>query len=566
VKKKVSAFSVIAAAFVACALISCAGAPAAKSAAAQPAKAKTILAEVEGSNGMVASAHPLSAQAGLEILKKGGNAVDAAVATAFANGVVEPNANGIGGEGYIVIYIKKTNKVTSIDYRSRASYNARPADAKKWPSDGYLGVAVPGTVAGLAKALSEYGTMSLAEVVEPAAKLAENGFTVSETLAGVIAENFKRVMPDKYLYSIIAPNGLPLEAGDTYKNPDLAKSLRLIGKEGPDAFYKGDLAKNIADAMRANGGVIDEKDLADYKAIEREPARGSYRGYDIVSAPAPVGGFLLIESLNMIENYDIKSMGFDSPKKIHLFSEVFARAFDDYYNVLGDPDFTNVPMQALCSKGYAKAKAAQINLDQMTTSYEPVDVDSQHWSTTHMSVVDKDGNLVALTQTLSAFFGAGVAVPGTGIILNNEMGNFNGKKGPAAYQPGKRMNTTIAPTIIMKDGKAFATLGTPGATRIVPTLAQIITNIIDYNMGMQEAIEAPRMFCTYLQGPGKTKLDIEGAFYPPETLSALETMGYKINSYEKRDLFFGGVQGILIQNGQLHGGADPRRDGAVAGY
>ncbi len=565
-KGKQRVLSVIAAAFVAVALLGCAGAPAAKAVKAEPAKANTIIPEVVGKNGMVASAHPLSAQAGLEILKKGGNAVDAAVATAFANSVVEPNANGLGGEGYIVIYIKKTGKATSIDYRSRASFNERPADAKKWPSDGYLGVAVPGTVAGLAKALEEYGTMSLAEVVEPAAKLAENGFTVTETLGGVIAENFKRCMPDKYLFSIIAPGGLPLEVGDTYKNPDLAKTLRLIGKEGSDAFYKGEIAKAIADAMRANGGIIDGKDLAEYKAIEREPAQGTYRGYDIVSAPAPVGGFLLIESLNMIENYDIKSMGFDSAKKIHLFSEVFARAFDDYYNVLGDPDFVDVPMKALCSKGYAKAKIASIDPDKMTASYTPVDVNSEHWSTTHMSVVDKDGNLVALTQTLSGFYGAAVAVPGTGIILNNEMANFNGKKGPPAYKPGKRMNTTIAPTLIMKDGKAVATLGTPGATRIVPTLAQIITDIIDYNMDIQEAIEAPRMFCSYLQGPGKTNLDIEGAFYPPETVSALQNMGYVVKNYDKRDLYFGGVQGIIIRNGELHGGADPRRDGSVAAY
>jgi gamma-glutamyltranspeptidase/glutathione hydrolase len=527
-------------------------------------KAATIIPEVVSGIGMVAAAHPLSAKVGLDILKAGGNAVDAAVATAFANGVVEPNANGLGGEGYIVIYLKGSEKVTSIDYRSRASFN--PTTAKSWPADGHLGVAVPGTVAGLAKALKEYGTMSLAQVTEPAAKLAEDGFVVTETLAGVISDNFKRAMGNKYLMSIIAPDGLPLEAGDVYKNPDLAKSLRLIGKEGADAFYKGDIAKAIAADMKASGGLIDENDLAQYKAIEREPATGTYRGYDIVSAPAPVGGFLLIQSLNMIENYDIRSMGFDSAKKLHLFAEVFARAFDDYYNVLGDPDYVNVPMKALTSKGYARAKAASIKLDSMTSTYAPVDPNGEHWSTTHMSVVDKDGNLVALTQTLSGFYGAAVAVPGTGIILNNEMGNFNGKKGPSAYLPGKRMNTTICPTVIMKDGQAFATLGTPGAMRIIPTMAQIVTNLIDFDMGMQEAIEAPRMYCTYLQGPGKTTIELEGALFPAKTLADLKAMGYKVTSYDKRDLYFGGVQGIILKDGLLHGGADPRRDGAVFGY
>jgi len=528
-------------------------------------KAATVIPEVVSSTGMVAAAHPLASQAGLDILKAGGNAVDAVVATAFANGVVEPNANGIGGEGYIVIYMKGTNKATSIDYRSRASFN-KAAEGEKWPSDGHRGVAVPGTVAGLAMALQKYGTMSLAQVIEPAIKLAEEGFVVSPTLAGVISDNFKRAMPNQYLMSIIAPGGLPLEAGDIYKNPDLAKSLRLIAKEGPDAFYKGEIAKAIAADMKANKGLIDENDLAQYKAIEREPASGTYRGYDIVSAPAPVGGFLLIESLNMLENYNLKFLGFDSAMKLHLFAEVFARAFDDYYDVLGDPDYVDVPMKALTSKGYANAKAASIKLDAMTSKYEKINPNSEHWSTTHMSVVDKDGNVVALTQTLSSFYGAAVAVPGTGIILNNEMGNFNGKKGSSAYAPGKRMNTTIAPTLIMKDGKSFATLGTPGAMRIIPTMTQIITNLIDYGMGMQEAIEAPRMYCTYLQGPGKTTMELEGTLFPAKTSADLALLGYKVKSYEGRDLYFGGVQGIVIKDGKLYGGADPRRDGAVFGY
>ncbi|MDP2791297.1 MAG: gamma-glutamyltransferase, partial [Rectinemataceae bacterium] len=481
------------------------------------------------------------------------------------NSVVEPNANGLGGEGYIVIYMKATNKATSIDYRSRASLNPAVA-GETWPSAGHRGVAVPGTVAGLAMALEKYGTMSLAQVIEPSIKLAEEGFIVSPTLAGVISDNFKRAMPNKYLMSIIAPDGLPLEVGDTYKNPDLAKSLKLIAKEGPNAFYKGEIAKAIAADMKANKGLIDENDLAQYKAIEREPASGSYRGYDIVSAPAPVGGFLLIESLNMLENYNLKFLGFDSAMKLHLFAEVLARAFDDYYDVLGDPDYVDVPMKALTSQGYANAKAASIKLDAMTTKYEKINPNSEHWSTTHMSVVDKDGNVVALTQTLSSFYGAAVAVPGTGIILNNEMGNFNGKKGTSAYLPGKRMNTTIAPTLIMKDGISFATLGTPGAMRIIPTMAQIVTNLIDYGMGIQEAIEAPRMYCTFLQGPGKTTMELEGKLFPAKTSADLALLGYKIKSYDTRDLYFGGVQGIIIKDGVLYGGADPRRDGAVYGY
>ncbi|MDP3178326.1 MAG: gamma-glutamyltransferase, partial [Spirochaetaceae bacterium] len=282
--------------------------------------------------------------------------------------------------------------------------------------------------------------------------------------------------------------------------------------------------------------------------------------------PAPVGGFLLIQSLNMIESYDIASLGFDSAKKLHLFAEVFSRAFDDYYDVLGDPSYVDVPMIALTSKGYARAKASAIKLDSMTAAYEKINPNSEHWSTTHMSVVVEDGNMVALTQTLSSFFGAAVAVPGTGIVLNNEMANFNGKKGNPAYLPGKRMNTTIAPTLVMKDGEAFATLGTPGAMRIVPTLAQLVTDLIDYGMGIQQAIEAPRMYCTSLKGPGKTTIELEGFLFPEKEIAALKAMGYVVKSYDVRDLYFGGVQGIVIKDGMLHGGADPRRDGAVLGY
>ncbi len=525
----------------------------------------TVIPEVVSTQGMVASAHPLASRIGLDILKAGGNAVDAVVATAFANSVVEPNANGLGGEGYVVIYMKDRNKATSIDFRSRASLNPGAPD-ERWPSAGHRSVAVPGTVAGLALALEKYGTMSLEQVLEPVVKLAEEGFVVSETLAGVIADNFKRAMPNAYLMSIIAPTGLPLEAGDVYRNPDLAGTLRRIAEEGPDAFYRGEIARAIAADMKANNGLIDENDLARYRAIERKPAQGTYRGYDVVSAPAPVGGFLLIQSLNMLEKFDLRAMGFGSARKLHLFAEVLARAFDDYYDILGDPDYVDVPMKILTSKEYAAAKAASIGPDSMTATYERIRPDSDRWSTTHMSVVDKDGNVVALTQTLSSFFGAAVAVPGTGIILNNEMGNFNGKKGSSAYLPGKRMNTTIAPTLVMKDGRSFATLGTPGAMRIIPTLTQIVTNLIDFDMGIQEAIEAPRMYCTSLKGPGKTTMELEGTLFPASAVEGLATMGYMIKSYAKRDLYFGGVQGIVIKDGKLHGGADPRRDGAVFGY
>ncbi len=326
-----------------------------------------------------------------------------------------------------MIYLKGEEKVTAIDYRSCASLH--DATGETWPSAGHRAVAVPGTVAGLSKALEEYGTLSLAQVIEPAAKIAEEGFPVAPPW-GVISDNFKRAMDNEYLMSIIAPTGLPLEAGDVYKNADLAKTLRMIGAGGPEVFYKGEIAKLIAEDMAAHGGLIDEADLAAYRAVEREPARGTYRGYDVVSAPPPVGGFLLIQALNMIENYDIRSMGFYSAQKLHLFSEVLARAFDDYYDVLGDPDFVDVPLKTLTSKEYAAAKNRSIKLDEMTVSYEKIDPNSEHWSTTHpvrrgtgwQTWWPDPRRCPALRR------GSGRAGRDT---AQNEMANFIKKKGPA---------------------------------------------------------------------------------------------------------------------------------------
>lgn len=524
------------------------------------AGAATRLPQVVADHGMVASAHPLASQAGLEILKAGGNAVDAAVAAAFAIGVAEPNATGLGGEGMMVIYLADQKKSVAIDYRSAAPLAGK--EGTKWPNDGPLAVAVPGTVAGLSMALEKYGTMSLAQVVEPAAHIAEQGFAISDTLAEIISDNFDAISKNEELLKILAPDGLPLEAGQVLKNPDLAVSLRKIGQGGPDVFYKGEIADKFAAEMAKTGGLITKEDLASYRAIEREPVRGFYRGYELVSAPPPVGGISVIQALQILDNFDLAKYGPLSPERFHLTAEALKRAYADNSAFVGDPAFTTVPVAAMLSKDYAKKRAAEIDLTKVTPKVVAGEPDKEHFSTTHLSVVDAKGNMVALTQTISGFWGAKVVIPGTGIILNNEMQNWSAK-GPNAFAPGKRVRTTIAPTIIAKDGKTFASMGTPGAARIISTMVLLTQNLIDYKMGIQEAIELPRFYVR----------DTEKDFYlesrvPAETQDALKKLGYSLKVQGDYDLFFGGAQAIIIDpvTGKLYGGADPRRDGAVVGY
>jgi gamma-glutamyltranspeptidase/glutathione hydrolase len=523
---------------------------------AQPA---TKNAEVRAANGMVASAHALASQAGVEILKAGGNAVDAAVAAAFAIGVVEPNASGIGGEGMMVIFLVKTRKAIAIDYRSAAPASA--AYPEGIPSIGHAAVAVPGTVAGLSLALEKYGTMTLAQVLAPAIKLASEGFAISPTLASVILDNFEPVSKEESLAKIFCPEGLPLEAADILKNPDLARSLRKIAAGGRDVFYRGELAEKIAAEMHERGGFITKDDLAGYRALEREPVQGTYRGYGLISAPPPVGGLAVVEILQILEHFELGRYGPLSPRRIHLMAEGMKRGMTDWRAFVADPDFVKVPVAGLLAKPYAKARAAEVDPERISENIAPGDpARNQSPSTTSLSVIDKAGNMVALTQTISDFFGAKVMVADTGIILNNEMKNFSAK-GINALAPGKRMRTTISPTILLRKGKAFATIGTPGAARILTTMPLVISNLIDYKMGIQEAIEMPRFF------PSNKDLAIEPRL-PEETVAELVKMGYKMKPLGDFDLFFGGAQGIIInpKTGMRVGGADPRRDGAVLGY
>ncbi len=517
--------------------------------------------QVVAENGMVASAHALASQAGVEIMKAGGNAIDGAVAAGFAIGVVEPNANGIGGEGVIVIYKADKKTAIAVDYRSAAPAAAKFASAI--PSTGHAAVAIPGTVAGLTAALQQYGTMKLDRVLAPAIRLAEQGFTISPTLAGAISDNFEEIMKNDSLASIVCPEGLPLEAGATLKNPNLARSLRKIAAGGPDVFYRGELAEAITTEMAARGGFIAKSDLADYRAISREPVRGTYRDCSLISAPPPVGGTSVIEILQILDHFDLARNPPFSAANVHLMAEAMKRGFSDFSAYIADPGFVKVPLPGLLSRSYAKARAAEIQPGMITpkiTAGEPDKPGSG--STTSLCAIDRQGNVVAITQTISDFFGAKVAIAGTGIILNNEMKNFS-SRGINAMAPGKRMRTTIAPTILLRDGKPLAAIGTPGAARIISTMVILISNLIDHKMGIQEAIEAPRF---YARDTDKS-LYVETRL-PQETLAELTKLGYAIQKQGEYDLFFGGAQGIVIDpaTGKKIGGADPRRDGVVAGF
>lgn len=542
--------------------------------------------EVVGRNGMVATADPLASLAGLEILLHGGNAVDAAVAAALAIGVVEPNASGLGGEGYMVIYLADTGEATAIDFRAaapgEATYEAYPDGV---PSRGWGAVAVPGTVAGLALALERYGTMTWEQVSRPAIRLAEEGFVVTETLEGVILDSYTTLLEDPELSSVYLKDGLPPMAGDVLRNENLAYTLRVLAEQGPRAFYEGEIAERIVAAVRAGGGLLSLEDMKSYTAIEREPARGTYRGYEILGAPPPVGGGVsVVNALQQLEHFDLSAGAPVSARTLHLITQATRRAHVDHLEYVADPAYWDVPVKGLTHPGYAALRAADIDEHEAGPMPQagdpwPFEYDEaaalapgvyglieevQSPSTTHISVVDRWGNAVSLTQTLSSFFGAGVAVPGLGIALNNQMQNFAGPGHPNQLEPGKRPRTIIAPTIVLHEGRPFLVVGSPGAARILYAMVHILTNVIDFGMGIQEAIDAPRTYS--FATSNRTEME---ARIPEPVREELAAMGYtRIDVRADYDLYFGGAQAILIdpETGELRGGADPRRAGGVVAY
>ena len=533
-------------------------------------------------NGMVVSQRQTASEVGASILRKGGNAVDAAVATGLALAVVLPRAGNLGGGGFMVVYLEEEDETITIDYREKApskahrdlfldengNYDKRKAQFS------LLSAGVPGTVAGLHLALTKYGTMTWQEVLEPAIKLAEDGFTVPHDLANILASpRYKKRLSSneaaaKSYYKNDKSN---YQAGELLKLPNLAWTLKQLSVNGPDAFYKGEIAKKIVQEMKRNQGLISAEDLENYKAIERLPVVGTYKDFRIVSMPpASSGGVHLIQMLNMLEEFPIKDMGFGSADSIHVLAEVMKRAYADRSKHLGDMDFYKVPF-SLMSKEYASFLNKGISINSRTASKDVYAGDPYPYEspdTTHFSVMDQYGNVVSNTYTLNFSYGSGIMIPGTGMLMNNEMDDFSSKPGvPNGYgllgseansiQANKRPLSSMTPSIIFKNNKPYLVLGSPGGSRIITTVLQVALNVMEHNMNVAEAVNSPRIHHQWLP----EVLMMEKGF-GPDTEKLLEEKGYKL--YPSSTM--GSVQAILKEGDYFYGAADPRRpsSGAVA--
>ncbi|MHA7601634.1 gamma-glutamyltransferase [Alicycliphilus sp. T452] len=536
---------------------------------------------VVAKNGMVASEQELASRIGLDILRSGGNAVDAAVAMGFALAVALPNAGNIGGGGFMMVHDARTGRSVALDFREVAPSRATRdmyLDAQGKVIDGkslytHYAVGVPGTVAGMEHALKKWGTLPLSKVVAPAAALADKGFPVSETLAKILQQEQKNMGRWPATQAIFWKNGQPLKRGDTLVQKDLAQSLRLIGEQGAKAFYEGAIATKIAAEMAPHAGAISLADLKNYKVVEREPVRGSYRGYQIVTMPPPSsGGAHLIQILNMMERWPMNQWGANSANSVHHMAESMKLAYADRSEYLGDPDFVKVPLKGLTSKRYADQLAAGISPTQARTAKDikpgkPQPYESDQ--TTHFSVVDKAGNAVAVTYTLNTNFGSGIVAKGTGILLNNEMDDFSAKPGvPNAYglvggdanavAAGKRPLSSMTPTLVVKDGKPVLVTGSPGGARIITTVLQQVVNYIDFGMNPAEAAATPRFHHQWTPD----ELRIEKGF-SADTLALLRQWGHKVALKPA----MGRTQTIEIRSGTLYGASDPRNpDGQTLGY
>ncbi len=597
---------------------------------------------------MASTAQPLASEAAVEILGKGGNAVDAAVAAAFAIGVVEPDGSGVGGGGAMVIYLNKSQEAHYINYYQMAPENVISVNYNP-ETDRHTGKAVliPGTVAGLTEALSEFGTLPLATVMEPAIRYAEDGFEIDRTLAQLLLDNSFWIQENDSAASIFLDEGFPLMEGDILRQPELANTLKAIAANGRDGFYKGPVAEAIVSEIQRTGGALSLSDLAGYKADVSAPLYGTYRGYEVYSAGVPQSGEAIIEALNMLEQVDLRKMGHFSThaRTLHLMAETFRKVYADRWRYMGDPKFAAIPINGLISKAYARDRFGDVNpfmaepreyrattegfpfkydnlkptaksnvtfdnenkpvwddenedgktsyddwgedmfdswggvkkkdkdknKDKVTTKKNkaakdtlqiepPPDEDEFDGHTTHLSVIDKDGNMVALTQTLGTFFGSGQMA--AGVLLNCGMSNFSATAAVNMVEPLKRPRSSISPTLILKDGKPFMILGSPGAARIICTVVELIVDAIDFNMNVYDANWAPRFYCQKYED----YLYLEGGI-SKEVQTDLERMGHTIRVYSDRDLFFGGAQLIYVDpvTGLYYGSADKRRGGKAIG-
>lgn len=549
---------------------------------------------VHAQHAIVVSVQELASQAGVEVMQAGGNAVDAAVATGFALAVVHPQAGNLGGGGFMLLRMAD-GKVHFIDFREKAPAAATAnmyLDSSGDVTDdawlGYRASGVPGSVAGLVYAETHFGKLTLAQVIAPAIKLARDGFPLSWDEA-------RDMRDDKYLGKfpesrhIFQRDGNFYEQGETFRQPELARTLERIAAHPAD-FYHGAMAKQIAASMQKGGGLITADDLAHYEVKERTPVEGTYRGYQIISAPPPSsGGTVLLESLNILEGYDLASMGNRSAESVHLITEAFRRAFYDRAEFMGDPDFAKIPVAQLIDKRYAAAWRDSIDpahasisrdlkrpaifseLEQYARTHPPLVPKHESPHTTHYSVVDADGNAVSVTYTLNDWFGSRVTIEGLGFLMNDEMDDFASKPGVPngdgliqgmanAIGPGKRPLSSMSPTIVLKDDKPFLVLGSPGSSRIITTVANALIGVVDYGMNIQEAENAPRFHNQWIPDV----LAVENGI-SPDTLKLLQQMGYKIDTSRP---YWSDAECIEIdpKTGERLGASDGRNNGKAVGY
>lgn len=537
------------------------------------------MSPVQGRQGMVVTSHFLATESALEVLKKGGNAIDAAVTAAFSLAVTQPRSGNIGGGGFMLISFEADDEVVAIDYREKAPARAKvdmfldhegnaDSDRSRYS---HLAAGVPGTVAGLALALEKYGTICLEDALAPAIKLAEEGFVVTPRFSDGLKKQANMLKKWSSSAKIFyKANGGYYEPGELFVQKDLAATLRRLAKSGSKEFYQGRTAELLVAEMAAHGGLITMEDMKSYTPTIRKPVHGTYRGYDIYSmSPPSSGGVHVLQILNILEGYPVMEYGHNSAMTIHLMAEAMKRAYADRSLYLGDADFVRVPMQGLLSKEYAAKIRQSIDVDKATPSSaiapgKPQPYESNE--TTHFSIVDKFGNAVSNTYTINFSYGSGIVVDGAGFLLNNEMDDFSAKPGvPNAYgliggeankiEPNKRMLSSMSPTIVKHLGKNFLVTGSPGGSRIITTTLQVIMNVIDYGLNIQSAVTAPRIHHQWL--PDELRIE-EGL--SPDTIKILQQMGHLVT--EKAAM--GAIQSVMIKEGVMYGAADPRRSTALA--
>jgi gamma-glutamyltranspeptidase/glutathione hydrolase len=545
------------------------------------------LEHAAGLHGAVASIHPLATRAGLDVLKRGGNAIDAAVATSAVMGLVAPQYSGLGGGAFILIHMSKGEGPAIIDCREVAPKKANAHLFKKKDEAetsrslgaaeveenankiGYRAVGVPGDLAGLALALEKYGTKTFKELLEPAIVLAENGFPVSKRLSQIFADNVDESLTKARRFlgtgKIYLKNGYAYTLNQTIVNRDLATTLRTIARDGPDAFYRGRIAEIIHDDMERHGGLITSEDLREYHPINRRPAVGKYRGVDIVTMPPPGGGPTIIEILNVLDEFDLGKHGHNSAETINVISHAMMQAFTDKGKYIADPDFKKIPYGDLLTREYAKKVAGKIEAKRADSDITGSDSQSRRGDTVHFSIVDKDRNIVAMTESIECYFGSGVVVEGTGFLLNDQMHDFDPEPGGInSIEPGKRPLSNMAPTLLLKDGEPFMALGGAGGPRIVSSIIAVITNTLDFGMSVRDAVAAPRFHAQ------NREISVEPAI-PESTRKSLAGMGNKVvtRDVDKSEWwYFGAVQAVMLdrKSGGVFGASDPRRDGEASQY